>query len=118
MYNNYEKKVLALPKICEKPGSQRTSDELYFLSLYLSEFSIFQKLPSSISEIILHQMGVRYYKKGDVVHDEKKEVEFMGIVFLGELEYSVEGKKIKKGKNDIILNCCFYQKEFPTIIAM
>lgn len=54
-------------------------------------------------------MGVRYYRKGETVHDERSEAEFMGIIFLGEVEYISEGKKVKKCKNDIILNGCFYK---------
>lgn len=79
------------------------------MSLYLSELPIFKKLPGSIHEIILAQMGVRYYRKGETVHDERSEAEFMGIIFLGEVEYISEGKKVKKCKNDIILNGCFYK---------
>ena len=87
MYTNYEKKILALPKICEKLPKERTSDELYFLSMYLLQIDIFQKLPTSIEEIILKNIQTRYYKKGDIIHRGFDDpVEFMAVVFLGEVE--------------------------------
>jgi signal-transduction protein with cAMP-binding, CBS, and nucleotidyltransferase domain len=73
---------------------------LYFLSQYLSQFSIFHKLPSSIEEILLKELKARYYKKGDVIHDEgSSPCEFMGIIFLGEIGFEHEGKPVRKHKN-------------------
>lgn len=46
MYDNYEEKLLAIPKICEK--KQKESDEKYFVNLYLSQIKIFQQLPALI----------------------------------------------------------------------
>lgn len=41
----------------------------------------------------------------------------MAIIFLGEIEYEAEGKLVKKQKNELIMNECFYKPYHPTITA-
>ena len=69
MYEKYEKKLLSIPKICEK--KQRASDQRFFIKLYLQKIDMFKDLPNIIMDIILDNMGVRYYKEGQLVHDSK-----------------------------------------------
>ena len=90
MYNNYEKKLMSIPKICEK--QQRASDEKYFVGLYLQQNPLFSKLPAVVIDLLLTHISTRYLKAGEVVHQGGPPA-FMGVVFAG-LVASKKGKEM------------------------
>lgn len=101
MYRNYENKIMSIPKICEK--EQRASDEKYFVSLFLSQIHTFRDLPAVVNEIILDHLKTRYFAANDVVHFEGERAGFIGIVYLGDVEYKLGKRTVLKQKNDVIL---------------
>lgn len=94
MYKSYEKKLMSIPKICEK--SVRASQEKYFLTLYLQKIKMFKDLPNEVNQIILDNITTKYYKAGEKVYDEKDPNQFIGVIYVGSVEYKLNRRIIAR----------------------
>lgn len=113
MYQSYEKKLMSIPLICEK--DKRDSDERYFLGLYLQEIEAFKGLPNEVLSIILDHLKTQYFKVGQTVYNEEDVPSFMGLIYVGELEYRVGKRSIVREKNDVVLRDAFQGRRHPTV---
>ena len=77
---------------------------------------MFQNLPQYVLDLILDNITTKYYKNNEIIHNEDDELKFMGVIFVGSVEY-FQGKKIVKNKNDVVFSQAFYGKSHPTAIA-
>jgi len=83
--------------------------------LFLQNVEIFKNIPSEIVDLILDKLTTRYYKAGEIVHEECQAPLFKGVVYIGSLE-AITGKKvISFDKNDIVMKDAFVGGEHPTI---
>jgi len=62
------------------------------VSLFLHQIPIFSNLPSVVSDIILSKIKTKYYKAGEVIHDGDNIPQFMGVIYIGSVQYK-SGKK-------------------------
>lgn len=115
MYKNYENKLMSIPKICEKMA--RASDEKYFVSMYLQQIPIFSNLPGVVIEIILTHIKTKYFKVGDVLHYEHEDPQFLGIVYVGAVQYKSGKRTVVKEKNDVIMTSAFHDRRHETIVC-
>lgn len=104
MYKNYEKKLMSIPKICEKDS--RASDQKYFVGLYLQQHPLFADLPQVVIELILANLKTRYFRVGEIVHPGGAP-QFMGIVFAGVVSYKNGKDTILCEKNSAIMSSAF-----------
>jgi signal-transduction protein with cAMP-binding, CBS, and nucleotidyltransferase domain len=104
MYNNYEKKLMSIPKICEK--DYRASDEKYFVGLYLQQNPLFSKLPQVVFELLLAKIKTKYVKVGETVHPGGPP-SFMGILFAGVVTIKRERETVVCEKNSVIMGSAF-----------
>lgn len=65
---------------------------------------MFKNLPHRIFDIILSQIGVKYFHTGDMVHEEARQMEFVGIVFVGSVQYSVGRGQVICEKGTVIMS--------------
>jgi len=57
---------------------------------------VFRGLPNVIKDIILNNLRTKYYSADEIVHYEEQTAQFIGIIFLGEVEYKNGKRKIIK----------------------
>ena len=57
---------------------------------------IFRGLPNVIKDIILNNLKTKYYSVDDIVHYDEEIAQFVGIIFLGEVEYRIGKRRIIK----------------------
>ena len=84
--------------------------EKYFVSLYLQQIPVFSYLPGVIIEIILTHIKTKYFKVGDVLHYEHEDPQFLGIVYVGAVQYKSGKRTIIKEKNDVIMISAFHDR--------
>ena len=56
-----------------------------------------------------------YYKAGDVVFHEDETPQFIGVVYIGSVEYKVGKRNVVCEKNEVILKDAFLGRNHPTI---
>ena len=64
--------------------------------MYLEQISTFRNLPSTVRDILLEHLKTRYYPAGAIVHDDNEYSEFIGIIYLGEVEYRLGKRTVVK----------------------
>ena len=68
-------------------------------------------------ETVLDRLKSKYYKANEVIYNGQGEMPYMGIIFVGSVEYTEFGEKVTKGKNDINMSQACYKAKHPPIIA-
>jgi hypothetical protein len=61
-----------------------------------------------VSDIILSKIKTKYYKTGEVIHDVDTIPQFMGVIFIGSVQYKHGKKLFIKEKNEIFMTDAFY----------
>lgn len=62
--------------------------------MYLQEIGIFKNIPNEVMELILDNITTKYYKAGQIVHQENKAPSFMAVIYIGEVEYHDKKKTV------------------------
>lgn len=57
---------------------------------------IFRGLPNVVKDILLNNLKTKYYSADDIIHHDEETAQFIGIIFLGEVEYKIGKRKIIK----------------------
>jgi signal-transduction protein with cAMP-binding, CBS, and nucleotidyltransferase domain len=79
---------------------------------------MFRGIPNEVLELILDQLKTKYYSAGEVIHREEDIPNFMGLIFVGEVEYRVKKRAVVKEKKEVILRDAFQGKRHPTITCL
>lgn len=66
---------------------------------------------------ILYEIRTKSYRPGDIIHDEKNEMRFMAVIFVGAIEFTKNKKVYRKERNDILMSQAFYKSHHQTIVA-
>ena len=78
---------------------------------------MFQNIPGEVQAIILNNLQTKYFKAGERVYVQGNPNKFIGVVYVGSVEYMMGKRAVVREKNQVFFKEAFQDKGHATIMC-